>query len=623
MAIFASSMRSPWQTVVPALVSLMAPVALNAADEFTGHVEVGVREVDVQGDTRKYDQYVNLDDGARLFGLSVRYTPENNQGQTPDLVDVSLSGLGGDPYESIAVAVKKYGAYRFRYNRHRSDYFYEDILVRPQDASIEGSTGGDFHHYDFERTRDNASLEFNLSDRAQVSFDFDRYEKTGESTTTVDVEREEFEVDQPIDETMRSSTLGFQYTWDKVTLIVSERRQRHDNDFSWFLPGFSLGTEATEPTELDFFFLDQPYQQDVQEHAVSVHVRPSDKLKLNVDVRDIDLDMDIDVVERSQGLDFVGAPFTRNLQGAGDVDRATTLVNVGADYALTDRVQIGANVRRYSIDQDGSMAFDNNLATTDWEVDNLGFELSAQAVLTDEIQIAAGWHSEQREAKFVEAATTGDFLRDEDTDQDGFFLTASYQPDKHLRLTLSAEDNRIDDPFTRASATDSRRYRLRGHYRFDNGLSLTGSHRQTDYENENTDWESTTKQTDLRLAYSLDRLTVTAGVGLIDLEREVDQRVAGGFRQDLFAIRYQADATFWDATADISVSDQLNLSANVRSYENDGSFDVERDDFQLGASYKLPQDYVLTLNYRNVDYMEGHIEEFDADIWEVSLRISW
>jgi predicted porin len=534
-----------------------------------------------------------------------------------------LSGLGGDPHESVAVTVKKYGAYRFRYNRHRSDYFYEDILVRPQDASIEGSTGGDFHHYDFERTRDNASLGIDFSERAKVTFDFDRYEKKGDSTTTVDVEREEFEVQQPIDETMRSSTLGFQYAWDRVTLIVSERWQRHDNDFSWVLPGFSLGTEPTEPTELDFFFLDQPYQQDVREHAVSVHMRPTDKLKLSVDVRDIDLDMDIDVAESSQGLDYTGTPFTRDLQGAGDVDRATTLINFGADYALTERFQIGANIRHYSLDQDGVMSFDNNLATTDWEVDYLGFELSAQAALTEEIQVAAGWHSERRETKFVETATAASFSRAEDTDQDGFFMQASYQPDKHLRLTLTAEENRIDDPFTLASATDSRRYRLRGRYRFDNGLSLTASHRLTEYENDNTDWQSTTKQTDVRLAYALDRLALTAGFGLIDLEREIDQRVTGGFRQDLFAIRYQADATFWDATADFSVNDQFSLSASLRRYENDGSFDVERDDIHLGVSYTLPQDYVLTVNYRNVDYMEGHIEEFDADIWELSLRIAW
>ena len=238
------------------LLVLVMPAAGLAADEFSGHVEVGVRQINLHGDESKYEQHINLGDGARLFGLSMRFAPEDPSASAPDHVDLHINGLGGDPDESVALSVRKYGSYRFRYNRHRSDYVYDDLLIAPGSASVEKSTGGDFHQFNFERTRDNASLGVDLTERATLTFDFDRYEKSGESTTVLDIEREEFDVEQPIDEELRSSRLGFQYSWDRFTLVVSEGWQRHENNHSWFLPGASLGTEPAEPTEVDFFFLD-------------------------------------------------------------------------------------------------------------------------------------------------------------------------------------------------------------------------------------------------------------------------------------------------------------------------------------------------------------------------------
>jgi len=612
------------RTAAAALLSaLLLAGSAHATDEFSGHVELGLREVDVQGDENKYDQYLNLDNGPRLFGFSARFAPFEPQGSMPDLLDVRITGLGGEPYESLGLTVKRHGAYRFRYNRQKSDYFYEDLLIRPEDASVEGSTGGDFHHFDFERVRDTASVGIDVTERATLTFDFDRYEKTGDSTTTVDVEREEFEVDQPIDETWRNAGFGLEYAWERATLTVSERWQRHENDYSWFLPGFSLGSDPAEPTELSSFFLNQPYDSDVREHALALMLLPTDKLTLTLDVRDIDLELDVDVAESSQGIDFTGASFTRDLNGGGGIDRDTTLVEAAGTYAVSERIQLSASVRHYDLDQDGAMAFDGEDTTSRWALEQLGFELSAQFAVSNELSVALGLHRESRDAEISELATGGAFLREEETEQDGYFVMAQYQPVRGLRLSFQLEENRVDDPYTLASATDARAYRLRARYRVNDAWSLTASHRRTDYENDDTDWESSSEQSELRVAYAASRLTLSAGVSRIEVDREIDQLVSGGFRTDRFDIRYAGEASLWDLNADFKLTDRLELSAGVRAYDNDGSFDVRRDDAQLAAAYRLPQDYLLQLSYRNVDYSEGHLEDFDADIWELSLRIDW
>ena len=188
---------------------------------------------------------------------------------------------------------------------------------------------------------------------------------------------------------------------------------------------------------------------------------------------------------------------------------------------------------------------------------------------------------------------------------------------------MSFEDDRIDDPYTLASATDARRYKARASYRWDNGLKVSASYRRTDYENDNTGWISESRQSDIRLTHAGDRLTVSVGAAFVELQREVDQLVTGGSRQDLFAISYGADADFWDGAVRWHVTDRVDLTASYRAYENEGSFRVDRDDVRAGVEFLLPADYALLLSYRNVDYNEDELESFDADVWELALKFRW
>jgi len=604
---------------------LCAPDALAAAaasSAFSGHIAVGYRDVDVAGDEPKYQQQINLDDGARLIDLGVVVRPDSQQAGVPDRIEVNAYGLGGDPYESLQVRIGKHRAYDFRYDRHRTEYFYEDLLVAPEDASISGSTGGDFHHFDTERVRDNLSLDIDLSSRAKVTLGFDRYELSGDATTTLDIEREEFELDKPIDETMESYAVGLEYAWDKVFLTLTERWQNYDNADSAFLPGFSSGNPSA-PAELDFLFLDQPYSFDTRDHQLSLRVRPDDRWEIRIDAQVSDLDLDVQATERSQGLSFAGVPFSGEITGDASVNRDTELFRLGVAYAITDRVRLTTSARKQRLDQDGMLLFGDVDGVSRWRIDTSSYEVGLDVAVTDTLAVAAGWAGERRETNVSqdsEGDSEGEAVQ---TDRDGYFANLSYRPNRHLQITLSAEDNRIDDPFTLASATDARRYRLQARYRWDNGLILSATHRRTDYENHNSGWNSDTKQTDIRLTHTTDRLTLSVGAAWVDLQRDIDQLVTGGSRQDLFAIDYSADADFWDGSASWRLTDRIDLAASYRAYDNNGSFQVDRDDTRASVEVALPDNYRLQLSYRNVDYKEDQLESFDADIWEIALKYRW
>ena len=170
------------------LLSLFPTTALaqdeEAEAEFEGSFTLGWRSVDVDGRDEKYRQHIGIDDGASLFGLDFYYRPKSD---IADEVRLNASNLGGQPFESFDFSVRKFGNYNFKLGRRESTYFYEDIILPVELSNPRIGNAGDFHHFDFRRVRDFASLEYRITPRAKLDVAFDRYSRRGESTTTLDV----------------------------------------------------------------------------------------------------------------------------------------------------------------------------------------------------------------------------------------------------------------------------------------------------------------------------------------------------------------------------------------------------------------------------------------------------
>ena len=603
------------------MTGLTTPLA--NAQTFSGNIDLGIREVDVAGDENKYRQHVNLDSGPRLFGLSFAFEPAPGNTAAPDRLTFDAHGLGGDPYQNLRVDIRKFGGYRFTYEHRQSDYFYEDLLIDPDDIDIEASNGGDFRTFDFRRIHDKADFEIQMTDRATFSLGFDRYEKNGDSTTPIDVEREEFELDAPVSETLQNFDVGFEYAWDQVTVSLNQRWREFDNDVTAFLPGGSEGSDPNEPTRLDFFFFDQPYGYDSSESQVGLVARPTDRWDIRADLFYADLEMDFAASERAQGVDFLDIPFNRDIEGGGGADRETVQVFVSTSYHITDRIRLTARIRDQQLEQDAVVTFNDIPGLSDWKIDTTGFALGAEAVVGEDWTLSGGWTGERRKTRYEAALDEFDAGEDVKTDRDGFYLVVAYRPGRQWNLSFSAEDNGIDNPFSLASPTDARRYRFRGAYRWDNGLNLSASYSRRETMNDDSGWESDTGHTDVRLTWNGTRVTVSAGASFVDIDRSIDQLVAGGFRQDLFMIRYDAESSFYDGSVRWNVVKWLDLSASFRDYQNDGSFEVARQDAKFQVGFKLPYDYGINLSYRLVDFEEDDLEAFDADIWEASLTYRW
>ena len=167
----------------PPVAALLAGAWLAGAGAeglaMNGEVSLGWRGVSVDGDRAKYRQQINLDDGPRLFDLRIDWQEAGSAPSSslaPDRLLVDVDNLGGDPFETLRIEAGRTGRYSASYRRHESEYFYDDLLIRPEAADAEGSTGGDFRRFDFERVQEQATLRVHLSPRATVELDLDRYE---------------------------------------------------------------------------------------------------------------------------------------------------------------------------------------------------------------------------------------------------------------------------------------------------------------------------------------------------------------------------------------------------------------------------------------------------------------
>ncbi len=604
------------------LAAAAAPPVLAQDDDFSGEVRIGYRSVDVGGSETKYREDVDLDDGPRLFELSFDFTPaaEGEAGRLVDRVFLDVDNFGGDPYETLSLGVRRFERFDFRYDRRKSEYFYEDLYLGQHD----------FHTFDFERVRDSASLDLDLTARAALTFGFDRFTKRGESTTSIDIQRDEFEFEKPLDESMNAWNVGFSYAWDDVTVTLEERVRDYENLYEVFLPGRSVGENTADQSVLDFFFLDQPYEYTAHEHVARVVAKPGDWI-VRGQVLLQDLDLDLDASERSGGTGFNGLPFGTDLAGSGEIDRDMDLFDVDVSYLVNDRWAVIGGLYRRNLDQEGDLLFGGALNRGAWDVETTGVEGGVEVVATSSLTLTGGvrWESREVEHGALEAGAPGEAIGERETvetDHTGLFATAAFRPaGSPFRLTADVDTSSYDDPFTEISPTDRLRWRLRGEYGLGAGFSLSGSFTSHTSDNDDSGWESSYDQAHLRLAYSTPGLSASLGYGLVDVEREVDKVVFFGANPAPRPIEYDIDTDFIDGRVRWAATPAWALGGSFRLYDNSGSFGVERDDLRLFVDHVFAAGYTAGLAWRTIDYSEdaSGLEDYDADVLELSVGYRW
>jgi len=122
--------RAPWIVFCVSLFHLFSTPTLHSEEtgvtvgdfRWNGDIEVGYRFTDIDGNEDAYKQFVNLQDGLKLFDLSLLGRRTEGTTGPVDYFRLNLSGIG-DPYPSGRLEVKKNRAYDFLASYRQFKYY--------------------------------------------------------------------------------------------------------------------------------------------------------------------------------------------------------------------------------------------------------------------------------------------------------------------------------------------------------------------------------------------------------------------------------------------------------------------------------------------------------------------
>jgi hypothetical protein len=288
----------------------------------------------VGGEDGRYEEEIDLDDGARLFDLDAEFgTADGN----PDEVrgSLKLDGLG-DPYESLLVRLRRRDQWSFRAKGSRSD------------LPFLGSGG--LHPGETERDRLDARVSLDATREVEVA--------TGIHVLDVD-----------------GDVRGTLFDGGSVIPVVGRQDRRTEELWGSVdvrRKGWHLGLRQS--------WLDEDADDDRTRNKPSTTT--PDRLLFNDDssmkgpvtslVGDADLaggswtvairasmgrfDRDVDVTEQRAG--FAGtAPFTRTTSSRGDRDRNVDRVGLETAVEVSDTLAVEASVERRSLRENGALRF--------------------------------------------------------------------------------------------------------------------------------------------------------------------------------------------------------------------------------------------------------------------------
>lgn len=590
--------------------------ALPALD-VRGTFDLGFRWTDTDGARRKYREDVNLRTGARLFNLDLQIRPSG--GQFFDVVSLTGDHLGGDPFETFAVRAQRFGRFTFEYRRHRSEYFYQDLLLPHDQADVRLSSGGDFHTFDFERTNDRFRFDVQATDRVRAFVDFNHQSRVGESATTLDISRDEFELDQPMEQRKNDATVGVQLTFDRVSVYADQTVRDYESDGHLFLPGASAGENPTNATELFFFDQRLPFDFTMPQSTVKVNARPSDRLSISVGFVRADLDADFQLSEVVRGVAFSGAPLNTSSTGSGSLDRTTTAGQFDVEYAVNERVALIGGGWFGRFDQEATAIENGQLVSTGLEISTNQVEIGAQVTPRNRVTLTGGLRFERRDPTLIHEDGPDPHP---ETDRTTVFVNASVAPKRTVSLSAEYERGDYDNPFTSISPTSVDRLKARIRYRPLNGLAVVGSLLVQRLDNSVSDASLNATAFTGALSYEAGDASLSASYSRHSRSHDVPSLVNFvGSTERLIPILYDADVDMANGGLRYQVLPRLAPGVDFTVYRNRGTLGLDWRRIRVFADVMARTGYFVRLAYlrHSLDEVDFDFDDYDANIFELSI----
>jgi hypothetical protein len=606
--------------IILGMIFLVSSNILRADEEdrvtLTGNFEFGYRHVDVSGNINKYYEDLNIRKGPRLLSLNFDLLSSGKYKNYFDLLSVYASAIGGDPFESYGFTLKKYGAFNFRYGHRKSTYYYQDTILPPGLVNISTTTGGDFHTYSFERNADELYFDIRPMKRTKLFFSYDRQQRFGKSTTTLDLIRDEFELDKPLDELKTEYRAGLQVNFEKFDFFLEGSYRDYENNSRIFLPGFSEGSNSANFSELFSFELATPYDFKMPMVTARVNARPTKRIQATASYAFSDLDMNLNYNERGLGTNFNNTPLDYVTTGNSQISRKFNLADFDLSYRVHDTLYLIGGFRYDKLEQDGDLSINGSAPIeTSLDIKTLIYEAGTQVLPFKTLSVTGGLRYETRKVSFEE---------EKRTNRTSFFFNAIYSLSNKLSVMGEYERGTYKDPYTLMSPTDLNRFKIRSKFKPFAGFDIILTYLRRDLKNEDSGGKFDSNTYSLDLTYSFkSKLYLGAGYSRLDIDSSISN-VVTYFLQP-WNIRYESANNIFRGSVKYVFNKSLSAGSRVDTYKNSGTWGLNWTSLRGWIKYTLPSGYSLSLSYmwNKYDEKNYNFDDYSSNIFTLGFGYSF
>jgi hypothetical protein len=177
---------------LPAQDSTETPLNIGGLNT-QGSATVGYRFDDVKGYLPMFQELSDLRKGFRLMDFNIFGEAQKGANPFADSYSLSVTGLGGEPFETGQLAVSKTRLYDFRANWRQSYYYWNqnNNLILPIAAVASGLSKGLTDNHAWGTVRKLGSADFTLHATNNLRFNFNYY-RTSDSGPTFTTESLDF-----------------------------------------------------------------------------------------------------------------------------------------------------------------------------------------------------------------------------------------------------------------------------------------------------------------------------------------------------------------------------------------------------------------------------------------------
>ncbi|MGA2131479.1 MAG: hypothetical protein ABSH50_04115 [Bryobacteraceae bacterium] len=470
------------QTIAPTPEQAGSPRGDNTGDyNVMESFETGYRFAEVSGSLGTYRADVNYGNGIRLLGSNLFVNSRDGQGRWFDQIVLTTSGLGNDPYQSVALRIEKNKLYRYDMLWRSDDYYNPDLVL----------TAGT-HMMDTTRHMQDHDLTLLPQSNIRLHLGYSRNTQDGPALSTVELFSAPNQSDFPVFENIRREQdeyrLGADLRFAGFQLTLSHAWVFFKDDSGYQESGAELGDNPAAGVTLNQFQRSEPYHGASPYWLGNIN-KSGPRLAVNGRIVYVDGKRNFILDENAFGMTPLGAQNQQIFVG-GDASRPSLTGDLSISLFPTSRLTVVNNTTIDSTRIDGTsdyLQYDLTTQTSAFvSFRYLGLRTIANATdlhyrLRNWFSVYAGYHYSDRRVEDIEdyavnSPFSGAAYEQVNLLQEGL-LGVRVKLRKSLTFNLESEIGRANRPFTPVSDRNYQALNGRAEYRV-KSLTLGAAYKQ-------------------------------------------------------------------------------------------------------------------------------------------------